>query len=89
MRFSPEKAENRREFFRAAARYGLLGLLTAAASLAIRRQVLGGQKCVNRGICPNCGGNLVQRPIRPAAKLLKNPASKVRKVKPGGCAPNP
>ncbi len=41
------------------------------------------------GICPNCGGNLVQRPIRPAAKLLKNPASKVRKVKPGGCAPNP
>lgn len=55
MRFSPEKAENRREFFRAAARYGLLGLLTAAASLAIRRQVLGGQKCVNRGICPNCG----------------------------------
>ncbi|MGQ8367237.1 DUF1272 domain-containing protein [Glaciecola sp. 1036] len=32
-------------------------------------------------ICPNCGGNLVQRPIRPAEKLLHHPASKVRVVK--------
>jgi hypothetical protein len=55
MRFSPEKAENRRDFFRATARYGLLGLLTAAASLTIRRQVLAGQECGNRGICPSCG----------------------------------
>lgn len=29
-------------------------------------------------VCPNCGGNLVARPIRPAAKLLKDPASSVR-----------
>jgi hypothetical protein len=27
------------------------------------------------GICPNCGGNLVLRPTRPAAKLLTSPAS--------------
>ena len=25
------------------------------------------------GICPNCGGNLVARPIRPPEKLLKDP----------------
>ncbi|MEI9984847.1 MAG: DUF1272 domain-containing protein [Aliidongia sp.] len=34
-----------------------------------------------RGICPNCGGNLVARPIRPAALLTKYPASISRKVK--------
>ena len=38
------------------------------------------------GRCPNCGGNLVARPIRPADKLAKYPASAVRKVKAGGCA---
>ncbi|MBM3069791.1 DUF1272 domain-containing protein [Enterobacter sp. RHBSTW-00994] len=27
------------------------------------------------GICPNCGGELVRRPIRPAEKLINNPAS--------------
>lgn len=27
------------------------------------------------GICPNCGGNLVQRPIRPDALLDKYPGS--------------
>lgn len=27
------------------------------------------------GNCPNCGGNLVARPIRPQALLLKHPAS--------------
>ena len=37
------------------------------------------------GHCPNCGGELVRRPIRPAAKLAKYPASTVRKVKPEGC----
>jgi hypothetical protein len=33
------------------------------------------------GTCPNCGGNLVPRPIRPAAKLQKHPAAKERVVK--------
>lgn len=27
------------------------------------------------GLCPNCGGNLVARPIRPADKLARFPAS--------------
>lgn len=26
-------------------------------------------------VCPNCGGELVSRPRRPAAKLVANPAS--------------
>lgn len=30
------------------------------------------------GNCPNCGGNLVPRPIRPAAHLVANPASTER-----------
>ena len=37
------------------------------------------------GRCPNCGGELVRRPIRPADKLARFPASTVRKVKPEGC----
>jgi len=28
--------------------------------------------------CPNCGGNLVERPIRPAAALANDPASSQR-----------
>ena len=40
------------------------------------------------GICPNCGGELVVRPRRPAAKLAANPASTTRIVKPAGCAGN-
>ncbi|VUD64769.1 hypothetical protein TDB9533_03397 [Thalassocella blandensis] len=32
-------------------------------------------------ICPNCNGNLVQRPIRPDAELAKHPASTRRVVK--------
>jgi len=38
------------------------------------------------GKCPNCGGNMVPRPIRPAAALARFPASAVRKVKAEGCA---
>lgn len=37
------------------------------------------------GICPNCGGELVRRPVRPARMLAKHPASTARKVKPQGC----
>ena len=39
-----------------------------------------------KGTCPNCGGELVRRPIRPAAKLAANPASTRRVVKERGCA---
>jgi len=35
------------------------------------------------GVCPNCGGNLVPRPIRPASALLKDPASTDRVFTPG------
>ncbi len=31
--------------------------------------------------CPNCGGNFAPRPIRPTAKLIKNPASTTRHTK--------
>ena len=36
--------------------------------------------------CPNCGGELVARPRRPAEKLAKYPASTQRVLKPEGCA---
>ncbi|MBB3316997.1 hypothetical protein FHT77_002878 [Rhizobium sp. BK181] len=39
------------------------------------------------GVCPNCGGELVRRPVRPAAKLTKYPASTKRVLKAEGCAP--
>jgi hypothetical protein len=38
------------------------------------------------GRCPNCGGELLQRPRRPAAKLAGAPASTERVFKPQGCA---
>jgi hypothetical protein len=41
---------------------------------------------VLKGVCPNCGGNLSPRPIRPAAKLAKYPPSARRVFKPDGCA---
>lgn len=37
------------------------------------------------GRCPNCGGNLVPRPIRPADRLARHPASTERVLKPEGC----
>lgn len=37
------------------------------------------------GLCPNCGGELLARPRRPAAKLTRFPASTERVFKPGGC----
>jgi hypothetical protein len=38
-----------------------------------------------RGVCPNCGGELVRRPIRPARLLIKYPASSERVHKPECC----
>ncbi|MCM2473221.1 DUF1272 domain-containing protein [Rhizobium sp. CG5] len=37
------------------------------------------------GLCPNCGGELVRRPIRPAGKLVNNPPSTQRVLKAEGC----
>ncbi|QMI05273.1 DUF1272 domain-containing protein [Citrobacter sp. RHB25-C09] len=33
------------------------------------------------GKCPNCGGELVRRPIRPESALLRHPASTLRRYK--------
>jgi len=56
MRLLPQEVESRREFFRAAARGGLLALASAvAACLAARPPRPEGQRCVNRGICSGCG----------------------------------
>ncbi|WP_082072048.1 DUF1272 domain-containing protein [Pseudarthrobacter chlorophenolicus] len=41
--------------------------------------------CVERfpnRACPNCGGDLQRRPVRPAAALINNPASAERVVSP-------
>ena len=38
-----------------------------------------------KGICPNCGGELVVRPRRPADKLARHPASTERVFNPAGC----
>jgi len=37
------------------------------------------------GRCPNCGGDLVNRPRRPASKLAQHPASMQRIHKLDGC----
>ena len=37
------------------------------------------------GVCPNCGGELLQRPRRPPAALAKYPQSTERVFKPQGC----
>lgn len=39
-----------------------------------------------KGVCPNCAGDLQQRPIRPAALRAKYPPSAKRVVKEKGCA---
>jgi len=46
-------------------------------------------ECVSkrlRGVCPNCGGEFVRRPIRPPAALRQYPATHERTFKPRGCA---
>ncbi|WP_296132587.1 DUF1272 domain-containing protein [Pseudomonas sp. Ga0074129] len=42
-----------------------------------------------QGHCPNCGGELVRRPIRPVAKLDSAPASRERVHNPAGCRTAP
>lgn len=45
-------------------------------------------QCANdvlHGVCPNCGGGFVPRPIRPAHLLTKYPPSVERATKPEGC----
>lgn len=40
---------------------------------------------VLRGVCPNCGGDLMRRPRRTGAMLAEYPASAQRVLKSGGC----
>ena len=42
-------------------------------------------KTTLKGICPNCGGNLVSRPVRPYKELIKHPGSTKRIFKVSGC----
>ncbi len=41
------------------------------------------------GRCPNCGGELLRRPIRPAERLIRSPAATERTLKPAGCQQAP
>jgi hypothetical protein len=46
------------------------------------------RQCANTvlgGRCPNCGGELLPRPRRPADKLVHAPASTQRVLQPGAC----
>ena len=38
-----------------------------------------------KGVCPNCGGGLVRRPIRPESLLGQFPASTKRVLNEDGC----
>jgi hypothetical protein len=40
------------------------------------------------GRCPNCGGELLRRPIRPTDRLARFPAATERVLKPAGCQPS-
>ena len=45
-------------------------------------------ECATAGLggeCPNCRGELVRRPIRPAAALTRYPPGRDRVFKPEGC----
>jgi hypothetical protein len=54
MPFLPDPVPGRREFFRAAARYGVLSLLALGGVLTARIRRLRGQTCINQGICSGC-----------------------------------
>jgi hypothetical protein len=54
MSFLPGFDPSRREFFRAAARYILLTGLAVLAVLGGAKRKLGGQRCLNLGVCSGC-----------------------------------
>ena len=54
MRLFRKMAGNRREFFRAAARYTLMAGLSVAGYLSARGGRIAGQRCVNLGLCSGC-----------------------------------
>ena len=54
MRFSFEKFESRREFFRSVGRYGVAMALAAFAVVAAWKKPGTGPRCINLGICSGC-----------------------------------
>lgn len=42
---------------------------------------------VLKGSCPNCGGNLELRPVRPPSLLARHPASSIRVLRSRPCEP--
>ena len=61
--------------------------ISRSGYLHVRVHILSRLRSVQTGrLCPNCGGNLVARPVRPVSKLKTNPASTVRVFKPNGCS---
>ncbi|MFT5233652.1 MAG: hypothetical protein ACI9UQ_001686 [Candidatus Krumholzibacteriia bacterium] len=42
---------------------------------------------VLKKVCPNCGGNFTQRPVRPKKHLTKYPPSEKHIHNPAGCSP--
>jgi hypothetical protein len=68
---------SRREFFRAGARYGLLGVLAALAAVTGAKRRLSGQHCINRGLCSGCA--VFERCGLPQALSVKQ-------ARPGGVA---
>jgi len=69
-----EQREDRREFFRAAARYGLLVVVSSIVVLAGRSRRTAGQRCLNSGICREC--NHFAACGLPAALSVKRAQSK-------------
>jgi hypothetical protein len=54
MRFTLEKVESRREFFRTAGRYGVATALGALAVVTAWKKPSAGSRCINLGICNSC-----------------------------------
>lgn len=67
----------RREFFPAAARYGVLAVLAAITAMAsgTKRSGRPGRKCINKNICRGCGAYHGCR--LPTALSAKNAAGRV------------
>jgi hypothetical protein len=53
MCFLPEKHEDRREFFRDATRYCVLGFLVMIGAVLVKKAG-SAQRCISRGICHGC-----------------------------------
>jgi hypothetical protein len=84
MRLFQEMAGDRREFFRAAARYSLLTVLGVAGYFSARPGKLKGQRCIRQGICAGCvqfadcglPAALSRRSVKSTGENLENKGTK-------------